>query len=182
MPLWEVIPCVQLAPTAARAMVPAPQKFPWVRIYHGPKVHTWPTSGGALVGRTAALQGTCASKADVYHTTAGPHLQYTGRIGSRQQPAGGPWGRVCAWGEKGTKKKAALKSLSHLRFWHADRCRPGLVACKNLRWDKDFKVVSFLVPFLPRRRVSPTGAGGVSWGCPGGVKRSCGSIYNQSNL
>ena len=48
-------------------------------------------------------------------------------------------------------------SLSQLRFLHADRCGLGLVACKNLSWDKDFKVVSFLVPFLPRRRVSPTG-------------------------
>ena len=47
--------------------------------------------------------------------------------------------------------------MSQLRFLHADRCRLGLLACKNLRWDKDFKVVYFLVPFLPRNRVPPTG-------------------------
>ena len=68
-----------------------------------------------------------------------------------------PMGETLRLGRKGTKKEATFKSLSQLRFLHGDRCRLGLVACKNLSWDKDFKVVSFLVPFLPRRRVSPTG-------------------------
>ena len=70
------------------------------------------------------------------------------------QPVGGT---QCLGRKRDQKRKTILKSLSQLRFLHADRCRLVLVACKNLRWDKDCKVVSFLVPFLPRRRVSPMG-------------------------
>ena len=68
-----------------------------------------------------------------------------------------PMGETLRLGRKGTKKETTLKSLSHLRFLHADSCRLGLVACKNLGWDRDFKVVAFWVTFLPRRRVSPHG-------------------------
>ena len=42
---------------------------------------------------------------------------------------------------------------THLGFLHATSPSLHLSACKNMRWDKDLKVVSFLVPFLPRHRV-----------------------------
>ena len=66
-------------------------------------------------------------------------------------------GETLSLRRKLTKKETTLRPLSHLRFLHADRRRLGLVACKSLRWDRDLRVVSFLVPFLPRRRVSTMG-------------------------
>ena len=68
-----------------------------------------------------------------------------------------PMGETLRLGRKGTKKETTLKSLSQLRFLHATSPSLHLSPCKNLSWDKDLKVASFLVPFLPRRRVSPMG-------------------------
>ena len=61
-----------------------------------------------------------------------------------------PVGETLRLGEKGDQKEITFRDLFHLNVLHADRCRLGLVAYKNLRRDRGLEVVSFLVAFLPK--------------------------------
>ena len=65
-------------------------------------------------------------------------------------------GGLCAWGEKkGPKKRQTQSPCPNSDFLHADSCRLGLVACKNLRWDKGCKIVPFWSLFSPGTESSP---------------------------
>ena len=79
-----------------------------------------------------------------------------------------PVGETLRLERKGTKKETTLRSLSHLGFLHATSPSLHLSACKNMRWDKDLKVVSFFGPFSPQAqgvRVSVVGSGTYTQWC-----------------